>query len=46
MALASPLHQFTGWLLAMNCPGCRVLCSVEINLLVESRGAGRSVSAR
>ena len=37
-ALASPLHQFTGWFLTVNCPGCRVLRTVEINALVESRG--------
>ena len=39
-ALASPLHQFTGWLLTVNCPGCRVLRTVEINTLILNRGGG------
>jgi hypothetical protein len=42
-ALASPLHQFTGWLLTINCPACRVLRTVEINTLMARRGGLISV---
>jgi hypothetical protein len=39
-ALASPLHRFTGWFLTVNCPGCRVLRTVEVNTLILNKGGG------
>jgi hypothetical protein len=37
-ALASPLRQFMGWMLTMNCPRCRVLGTVKVETFINSRG--------
>jgi hypothetical protein len=36
-ALASPLQQFAGWLLTVNCPGCRVLRMIAVATLIASK---------
>jgi hypothetical protein len=42
-ALASPLHQFAGWHLLVNCPGCRMLRTVQIDALIERQGGAITV---
>jgi hypothetical protein len=45
-ALASPLRQFTGWTLTMNCPACRVLRSLSVEALMSQHaGAVTTVAA-
>jgi hypothetical protein len=42
-ALASELRQFAGWLLTVNCPGCRVLRTVTVETLMTSHGGAISL---